>query len=204
MCREVSRSWKGIHSRRSTKVQGTGRQIDLIRSRRWIESGSDIVADSSRERAKARARDSPFFSVMPTHRVVTMDELTQYLHLPEKAVAKQLGICLTSLKKLCRQHGITRWPYRKVRDRTLPSSLASFANFSSYAIDVCHEFILQSWAQHQTDPDQLAVGARVQVVRICSFPLSFQCSFRPRRLQLPPPVLDFTFTCLILCFHVYM
>uniref|UniRef100_A0A6U4LXW6 RWP-RK domain-containing protein n=1 Tax=Hemiselmis andersenii TaxID=464988 RepID=A0A6U4LXW6_HEMAN len=52
---------------------------------------------------------------MPTHRVVTMDELTQYLHLPEKAVAKQLGICLTSLKKLCRQHGITRWPYRKLK-----------------------------------------------------------------------------------------
>jgi len=44
-----------------------------------------------------------------------MDELTQYLHLPEKAVAKQLGICLTSLKKLCRQHGITRWPYRKLK-----------------------------------------------------------------------------------------
>mmetsp|Transcript_34679 Transcript_34679/g.71585 ORF Transcript_34679/g.71585 Transcript_34679/m.71585 type:complete len:533 (-) Transcript_34679:331-1929(-) len=52
---------------------------------------------------------------MPSHRVVTMDELTQYLHLPEKVVAKQLGICLTSLKKLCRQHGITRWPYRKLK-----------------------------------------------------------------------------------------
>eukprot|EP00960_Hanusia_phi_P047322 758336-Hanusia_phi.AAC.2 len=50
---------------------------------------------------------------MPTHRMVSMEELTQYLHLPEKTVAKELGICLTSLKKLCRQHGITRWPYRK-------------------------------------------------------------------------------------------
>jgi hypothetical protein len=56
---------------------------------------------------------------MPTHRVVTMDELTQYLHLPEKMVAKELGICLTSLKKLCRQHGITRWPYRKVTQQAL-------------------------------------------------------------------------------------
>jgi hypothetical protein len=52
---------------------------------------------------------------MPTHRVVSIDELSQYLHLPEKAVAKELGICLTSLKKLCRQHGITRWPYRKLK-----------------------------------------------------------------------------------------
>ena len=47
--------------------------------------------------------------------MVSIDELSQYLHLPEKAVAKELGICLTSLKKLCRQHGITRWPYRKLK-----------------------------------------------------------------------------------------
>mmetsp|Transcript_28815 Transcript_28815/g.66582 ORF Transcript_28815/g.66582 Transcript_28815/m.66582 type:complete len:292 (-) Transcript_28815:47-922(-) len=52
---------------------------------------------------------------MPTHRVVKLDELSQYFHLPEKAVAKQLGVCLTSLKKICRQNGITRWPYRKLK-----------------------------------------------------------------------------------------
>jgi len=33
---------------------------------------------------------------------VKLDELSKYFHLPEKAVAKELGICLTSLKKLCR------------------------------------------------------------------------------------------------------
>jgi len=65
---------------------------------------------------------------MPTHRVVSMDELTQYLHLPEKAVAKQLGICLTSLKKLCRQHGITRWPYRKLK--SLDKKIAKAENGS--------------------------------------------------------------------------
>lgn len=39
----------------------------------------------------------------------------QYFHLPEKAVARQLGVCLTSLKKICRQNGIQRWPYRKLK-----------------------------------------------------------------------------------------
>eukprot|EP00961_Rhodomonas_salina_P130892 1762035-Rhodomonas_salina.1 len=42
-----------------------------------------------------------------------MEELSQYFKMPEKAVAKHLGICLTSLKKICRQNGIHRWPYRK-------------------------------------------------------------------------------------------
>lgn len=33
---------------------------------------------------------------------VKLEELSKFFHLPEKAVAKELGICLTSLKKLCR------------------------------------------------------------------------------------------------------
>ncbi len=44
-----------------------------------------------------------------------LTDLSPYFQLPEKVVAKELGICLTSLKKLCRQQGINRWPYRKVR-----------------------------------------------------------------------------------------
>ena len=51
---------------------------------------------------------------MPTTKEFKLEELSKYFHLPEKAVAKELGICLTSLKKLCRSYGITRWPFRKV------------------------------------------------------------------------------------------
>jgi hypothetical protein len=53
---------------------------------------------------------------MPMHNAldISMQDLTNYFKMPEKAVAKHLGICLTSLKKVCRQHGINRWPYRKV------------------------------------------------------------------------------------------
>lgn len=52
---------------------------------------------------------------MPSQRVITLEELSKFFHLPEKAVARQLGVCLTSLKKLCRHHGIHRWPYRKLK-----------------------------------------------------------------------------------------
>lgn len=40
--------------------------------------------------------------------------LQQHFHLPISQVAKELGVCATVLKKLCRQHGIPRWPHRKV------------------------------------------------------------------------------------------
>mmetsp|Transcript_32615 Transcript_32615/g.50754 ORF Transcript_32615/g.50754 Transcript_32615/m.50754 type:complete len:327 (+) Transcript_32615:114-1094(+) len=52
---------------------------------------------------------------------LSMQELSEYFHLPEKQVAEQLGMCLTSLKKVCRAHGITRWPFRKLKslERTM-------------------------------------------------------------------------------------
>jgi hypothetical protein len=42
---------------------------------------------------------------MPTTKDFKLEELSKYFHLPEKAVAKELGICLTSLKKICRSYG---------------------------------------------------------------------------------------------------
>ena len=52
---------------------------------------------------------------------ITLEELSDYFHMPEKQVAQQMGICLTSLKKICRAHGITRWPFRKLKslERTM-------------------------------------------------------------------------------------
>lgn len=60
-------------------------------------------------------------------------DLTKYFQLPEKEVAKRLGMCLTSLKKICRQSGISRWPYRKIKslDKKL-HDLEEAANSSQY------------------------------------------------------------------------
>lgn len=51
---------------------------------------------------------------MSSWQSIDMTEVAKHFCFPEKEVAKQLGICLTSLKKFCRQNGIKRWPYRKV------------------------------------------------------------------------------------------
>ncbi len=45
---------------------------------------------------------------------VSLEDLVASFNLPEREAAKKFNVCLTSLKKLCRQHNIARWPFRKV------------------------------------------------------------------------------------------
>lgn len=45
---------------------------------------------------------------------IDLETLREHFHLPIIEVAKHLGVCTTILKKICRKHGIPRWPYRKL------------------------------------------------------------------------------------------
>lgn len=40
--------------------------------------------------------------------------LRSVYNMPIEQAAKQLGVCVTVLKRICRRKGIARWPYRKV------------------------------------------------------------------------------------------
>lgn len=44
-----------------------------------------------------------------------MKELIKHFHRPLSDVAKDFDVCMTFMKKVCRGHGIVRWPYRKIR-----------------------------------------------------------------------------------------
>eukprot|EP01094_Clydonella_sp_ATCC50884_P019534 TRINITY_DN383_c0_g1_i1.p1 TRINITY_DN383_c0_g1~~TRINITY_DN383_c0_g1_i1.p1 ORF type:complete len:346 (-),score=158.15 TRINITY_DN383_c0_g1_i1:501-1538(-) len=46
---------------------------------------------------------------------LSMEDLSKYFHLPINDVAKELGVCATVLKKICRKKGIKRWPHRKIK-----------------------------------------------------------------------------------------
>uniref|UniRef100_A0A7S4P057 RWP-RK domain-containing protein n=1 Tax=Guillardia theta TaxID=55529 RepID=A0A7S4P057_GUITH len=75
-----------------------------------MQPASQLPHQPSTEGSPSSGTGRPYLN-----REVRLDELSKFFNLPEKAVAKELGICLTSLKKLCRSYGITRWPFRKLK-----------------------------------------------------------------------------------------
>ena len=46
---------------------------------------------------------------------VTFEDVIPLFHLSLTAAAKQLNMCNTMLKRLCRKHGVDRWPARRVK-----------------------------------------------------------------------------------------
>ncbi|KAK9142226.1 hypothetical protein Syun_011626 [Stephania yunnanensis] len=44
-----------------------------------------------------------------------LSDLEAYFHLPIEVAAKKLAMCPTVLKKICRKHGMLRWPHRKIK-----------------------------------------------------------------------------------------
>jgi len=45
---------------------------------------------------------------------ITREELGTALHLPLAQAAKQFNMCTAKLKKVCREYGVRRWPFRKI------------------------------------------------------------------------------------------
>ena len=46
--------------------------------------------------------------------LVPWDSVVAEFSVPLDKAARNLGIGSTALKRICREHGIARWPYRKV------------------------------------------------------------------------------------------
>ncbi|KAJ6853653.1 uncharacterized protein M6B38_113515 [Iris pallida] len=44
---------------------------------------------------------------------LSLDDISQYFKLPIAEAASILGVCTSVLKRICRENGIVRWPYRK-------------------------------------------------------------------------------------------
>jgi hypothetical protein len=81
-------------------------------------------ADASRAIGSNTVIEHSISAGRPTSEI-TFEEVTSRFHLTCGAAAEEFGLGITVFKKLCRELGIHRWPYKPYQRRSLPSASAT-------------------------------------------------------------------------------
>jgi hypothetical protein len=117
--------------------------------------------------------------------VIQLEDLRKCFNMPIAAVARQFGICATLLKKICRRHGIQRWPHRQIR--SLQKSIDMLRESLAVAKGSNKEYIAKKIAAFEytlecimQDPNTAAKG--ISTGRLAS-PASEELAKRAKRAK---------------------
>ncbi|KAF4321379.1 hypothetical protein BBO99_00004945 [Phytophthora kernoviae] len=101
---------------------------------------SEMVSSPSSPSATSSTASAPVLT--PSHKPtssrpnmtasssITLDMLRPHFEEPLAKVAATFGVCVTLLKKICRRHGISRWPHRQITG--LRKSISSMEHAIGY------------------------------------------------------------------------